>query len=311
MTLARARRSPLLLASVAALLAAAAPARAAAAEGFATDRFRPAPAGDAFFSVEAVARPASELDAPPRLNAALVLDYARAPLVLRRPDGEGALEAGQIVRHQAFARVDVAYLVSDRLVAWLDLPCLLATAGDASTEPIVGLRAPSGAALGDVRLGARVRLLGAPDAKLQLGLAHALTLPTGDPASYAGDGRVGFDETLVAGGLVDARRGVWSTTVGLRLRPAHAIVDKRIGNEITFGAAYAMLASKRRVSLGLEAFGAAGIGAGTRGVALEVLVAARARVSRWVFGAAAGPGLTSGPGTPSWRLLATVAWSPF
>jgi hypothetical protein len=296
--------------AAAALLLAATSAGGAHAEAFTADRFRPAPIGDAFAAVEAVARPAAEGERLPRLHVGIGLDYAKAPLVLREMQG-GRLEAGQIVGHQAFAHVQASYVLGDRVVAWLDAPCLLDGAGDVSTASVVGAATPSGAAVGDLRLGARVRLLGAADGPFQLALSHALTLPSGDRAAYAGDGRVGFDEALAAGGLVDRRRGVWAATVGLRLRPERAMLDKRLGDEITFGAAYALLAAQRRVSFGLEAFGAAGVGAGARGVSLELLVAARARVARWTFGAAAGPGLTSAPGTPSWRLLATAGWAAF
>jgi len=43
---------------------------------------------------------------------------------------------------------------------------------------------------------------------------------------------------------------------------------------------------------------------------LEALLGARYRVGFLVFGAAGGPGLTRAPGTPSYRLLASIAFSP-
>ncbi len=287
--------------------------RPARAEGFVADRFHAAPAGDSFFGVESAAtRPpaGSPLDEEGNLRAALVLDYARAPIVVRQSDA-GGLEVGKVLGYQAFARADLAYDVDDRVLAWIDVPFLLAASGDAETAKLVQIRAPSGASLGDVRLGARVHLAGARDGAFQLALSNALALPSGDREQFTGDGRVGFEESIVVGGLVDARRGIWSASAGVRLRPDRALVDKRVGNELTFGAAYALTASRRRVNFGLETFGAVGVGAGARGAALELLVDARVHLSPWFVGFAAGPGLTSALGTPSYRLIATAGWAAF
>lgn len=306
--------SPRALAAVSAVTFAAAicaaPARVRA-DGFVADRFRPAPAGDAFFGVESAAtRPAADPLGVGRLRTALVFDYAAAPIVLRQNDAAG-LDAGKVLRHQAYVRADVAYAVGDRALAWIDVPFLVAASGDAEAAKLVQIRAPGGASIGDVRLGARVHLAGASDGPFQLALSNAIALPTGERAEFTGDGRVTFEEALVVGGRVDAGRGLWSATAGVRLRPDRALGDKRVGNELTFGAGYALTASRRRVTFGLESFGAVGIGAGARGVALEVLVDARVHLSPWFVGLAAGPGLASAPGTPSYRIVATAGWAGF
>jgi hypothetical protein len=296
------------LASLASLVTAA-----ARADGFVADRFRPAPAGDSFFGVESAASMRATESGEPeqgRLRAAIVLEYARAPIVLRQSDAAG-LEVGKVLGYQAFARADVAYAVGERVLAWIDVPFLVAASGDEEAAKLVQIRAPSGASLGDARLGARVHLAGARDGAFQLALSNAIALPTGDRAQFTGDGRVSFEESLVIGGIVDARRGLWSASGGVRLRPDRTLADKRVGNELTFGAAYALTASRRRVTFGIESFGAVGLGAGARGVALEVLLDARVRVAPWFVGVAAGPGLTSAPGTPSYRVVATLGWAGF
>lgn len=283
----------------------------ALADGFVADRFRPAPAGDAFFGVESAAtRPATDTPGDGRLRTALVFDYAAAPIVLRQNDAAG-LDAGKVLRHQAYVRADVAYAIGDRALAWIDVPFLVAASGDAEAAKLVEIRAPGGASIGDVRLGARVHLVGSSDGAFQLALSNAVALPTGDRAQFTGDGRVAFEESVVVGGHVDAGRGLWNASAGVRLRPERALGDKRVGNELTFGAAYALTASRRRVTFGLESFGAVGIGAGARGVALEVLIDARVRLAPWFVGLAAGPGLTSAPGTPSYRIVATAGWAGF
>jgi hypothetical protein len=288
----------------------AVPARARA-DGFVADRFRPAPAGDAFFGVESAAtRPAADPRGDGSLRTAFVFDYAAAPIVLRLNDAAG-LDAGKVIRHQAYVRADVAYAIGERALAWIDVPFLVAASGDAEAARLVQIHAPGGASIGDVRLGARVHLAGAADGAFQLALSNALALPTGDRAEFTGDGRVTFEESLVVGGRVDAGRGLWSATAGARLRPDRALGDKRVGNELTFGAGYALTASRRRVTFGLESFGAVGLGAGSRGVALEVLVDARVHLAPWFVGLAAGPGLASAPGTPSYRVVATAGWAGF
>ncbi len=301
----------LLAAALVAPLALAAPL--ARADGFSVDRYRATPAGDAFFAVESAAsQPLEGGDGAGEgnLRAAVVFDYANAPVVLRQAAGSG-LELGKPVSYQAFAHADAAFDVSDRVIAWVDAPFVVASSGQAGAASLLGMHEPSGSALGDVRLGARVRLLGAKDGAFQLALSDAIALPTGDPQQLAGDGRLAFEESLVAGGLVDQQRGLWGASLGARLRPDHAIGDRRVGNEVTFGAAYALFAARRRVSFGLETFGAVGVGSGSRGVALEALVDARVHLSPWFVGVAAGPGLTSAVGTPSYRLLLTAGWAAF
>ena len=52
--------------------------------------------------------------------------------------------------------------------------------------------APSGAAVGDLRIDADVRIVGANDSPFKLALGAAFYAPTGSPSQYTGDGRRRF-----------------------------------------------------------------------------------------------------------------------
>ena len=87
------RRCPLALAALSLLLAApAARAQPAAPQGWALDRFEPAPAGDPFFLAEHPWYSSTRI-----LAAALVLEHALSPLALRREYADGTVREDAIV----------------------------------------------------------------------------------------------------------------------------------------------------------------------------------------------------------------------
>ena len=272
-------------------------------EPFALDRFEASPAGDRFFGV-AGADPAGKAT----LRLSLVLDYAYRPLVLYRNDGDD--DVGGIVSNQLFAHLGASLSLFDRLQLSLNVPFALVTSGDSPTTSGVALASPSGAAIGDLRAGLRLRLLGAPRGPVQLALGGVIFFPTGDRDSYAGDDTVRGRPELVLSGETEGL--AYAVQTGVLLRPARTFAGSEITNEFSFGAGIAALLLDRKLQIGPELYGSTTLENGfERGTTnLEAILGARGRVSSIVLGAGIGPGITKGLGTPTLRCLLSIAYAP-
>src|SRR5690606_28764978 len=119
-----------------------------------------------------------------RFGATLGLSYARSPLVEDVMSGDTLIESRQLIRNQLHASLGLSFGLWDRVTLHGTLPVSLVQTGDA---PGAGSTLPqlASTALGDLRLGARVRLLGGlegdPPARAGLGLDVSVVLPTGNP----------------------------------------------------------------------------------------------------------------------------------
>ncbi len=122
-------------------------------QGLALDRFDPAPAGDRMFGVPS---PYAAGDLTP--HAMLLLDYAHNPLILRTVPADSSV--GAVVGNQLYLNLDVGLSLWSRLYVDLDLPIAVFQNGDSPSALGQGFTSPSAAQLGDLRIGARVRLWG-------------------------------------------------------------------------------------------------------------------------------------------------------
>jgi OOP family OmpA-OmpF porin len=278
-------------------------AAAQTVEPFALDRYEPTPAGDRFFAV-----PGADPAGHGTFRAGLVLDYAYRPLVVYRNDGEE--DIGSLVSDQLFLHAGVGVGLWDRLQLSLNAPFALVTSGDSPTTGGVQIASPSGAALGDLRLGARVRAVGAARGPVQLAIGGLLYLPTGDQDSYASDGSVrGRPELILSG---EGESFAYALETGLLLRPSTTVADTEVTNEVSFGAGIAGLLANRKVQIGPELYGSTTLENGfERGTTnLEAILGAKVRLSSFVVGAGVGPGITRGLGTPTLRGLLSLVYSP-
>jgi outer membrane protein OmpA-like peptidoglycan-associated protein len=297
------RRLVIALSVLAALGAIPSTATAQTVQPFALDRYGPTPAGDRFFAV-----PGADPAGHGTFRAALVLDYAHRPLVVYQNDGED--DIGSIVSDQLFLHAGASVGLFDRLQLSLNAPFALVTSGDSPTAGGVQLASPSGAALGDLRLGARVRFAGEARGPVQFALGGLLYLPTGDEDSYASDGSVrGRPELILSG---EGKTFAYAVETGILLRPTRSITETEVTNEVSFGAGVAALLADRKVQIGPELYGSTTLENGfERGTTnLEAILGARVRLSAFVLGAGVGPGITRGLGTPSLRGLLSLAYSP-
>ncbi|MCC7539456.1 MAG: OmpA family protein [Deltaproteobacteria bacterium] len=295
-------RATSLLASLLALFGAATVARA---DAFTLDQYRPAEtATDGF----AISRPDDQ--GHMRIGAWLHLEYANDPLVVETQAGDADTEDGSIVEHQAVLHLGGALGLVDRLVVFVTLPINVVMEGD----DIMGQPAADGASLGDLSIGARVRLLGAPRESFALGLQLALSAPLASAAasdsSFSGDDSITARPELLA--EVRAGRFRLTANLGARFRGEQQLQAVTIGQELTWGVGATIGLADRLLDAHLEAYGATTFdGFGDRATTpAELLAGLKLYPTRGlVVGLAGGAGLSRGAGSPDARVILMIGWT--
>jgi outer membrane protein OmpA-like peptidoglycan-associated protein len=288
---------------VAANTALATPARAQTQPSLALDRFTPAFAGDRMFGV---ASPFVAGD--PGLHVMVLGDYAHNPFVLRT--ATASANVGSIVSSQLFVHLNATLALWNRVAINVDVPAALLQAGDSSAATGTAISAPSKAQLGDLRAGARVRLVGDYHDVFQVAVGGYVWFPTGGDG-FVSDKQVRGLPQLILGGRAD--RFVWSFAAGPELRGTRTIANVEQGTMLTWGGGIGfLLGEKRRFQIGPELSAALTLGdISNRTSNAEILLDARYRVlDALEVGLGVGPGLTSGIGTPDLRAVAMVAFTP-
>jgi OOP family OmpA-OmpF porin len=283
------------------MAAIAAGGQATAQEGFTLDRFQPAPAGDRFFGVQG-GDPGGHGN--PRVM--LLGDYAYKPLVLYQ--GSDETEVGSLVKNQLFLHLSAGIALWDRLWVFANMPFALVNSGDDS----LGASSTSGAAAGDLRAGARVRLVGENGSLATLALSAYVFVPTGDDTKFAGAGKVHGLPSLVLSGEDDML--AYAVNAGVDMGERSDGGGLSFGSDMVFGGAIGFLALDKTLQVGPEIYGSTAMTGSNsfkrETTNLEAIVGARLRVGPMVFGLAVGPGITRGVGTPTLRGLLSVAYAP-
>jgi hypothetical protein len=281
---------------------------ARAQQSFAIDQLEPAPAGDVFVGVPS---PYARGDLVPRVVA--MFEYARDPLRLVQTTG-----TTNVVDSQAFVDVNASFTVQDRLLVSALLPIAVAQHGQGASVSGQPLAPPDEAAIGDLRLGLRVRMIGADDGPIQAGVGAYLHLPTGKSGGFVGEGTVReVPHGAVGGRFLAGVPFLWTASVGVLVR------DSSNPSTLTYGAGLAAALLAERLRLGVEVYASTPLEDGTYALSstvnvpdrsatnAELLASANGRViGGLVVGVAGGPGLTDAPGTPAMRLVGTLGWSP-
>jgi OOP family OmpA-OmpF porin len=270
------------------------------AEGFSLLRFEPAPAGDRFFSVN----DASSSDVPEIVRAMLLGHYTLKPTIVRTDADSG--ERREIVSSQLYAHLDASVVPLPWLLLNLDAPFALIQEGE-------GPAAPDSPALGDLRLGARARLVGSEHAPFSFAPAVDVWLPTGSEDNLTGDGSFRVLPKL----NVSGRAGpfIYAANVGYLFREYLDTGSLELGNSVNFGVGAGFLLVDDRLQIGAELNGGGFVASerdenfASRTSPLEALFGAKFRVSDVVIGGAVGPGLSDAPGTAP-RVVFSVAYAP-
>ncbi len=299
------RRSVLAtVALAAATVVATPPARGQqTAEGFAVNRFEPSERGAGWFSLD-------QLDFRGGVRPAIgvVGDYQYRPLVISKND----TVVSSIVRNQLAFHLGASG-VFDRFRGGLSLP--FTGVGEGRGGVVGGVRYDPPAhngALGDLRLAFDARLLGTHDDVISLAAGLRAWLPTGSKASYMGDGDLRLSpHLLLAGG-----RGVlaYAGRFGLQYRGRDdAFGASRLGSEMIFGLSAGARLAGGDVLVGPEIQGSSLLNAdflSGRATPVLGLLGAHATAGDLRVGGGVGTGLSPGLGTPEFRALLSIEWSP-
>jgi len=287
----------------AAALTALAPT-ASAQQSLALDRFDPAPAGDRMFGVPS---PFAAGSLTPHVM--ILGDYAHQPLVIRTVQGNDKL--GITVAHQLFLHLNGGVSLWNRLNLNLDVPVALVTSGDPTSPAGPAFVAPNKAELGDLRLGFRFRIWGEYFDPFQVAVGGYLWVPTGARNAFVSDGSVRGMPQVIVGGRTS--RLVYSAAIGPDIRKAQDVVNVGQGTMLKWGAGLGLLLlDDRHLQIGPEISGAVTVRDVQKHTTnAELLLDLRYRiVDDLEVAAGAGPGLSSGVGTPDLRVVFSVAYTP-
>jgi outer membrane protein OmpA-like peptidoglycan-associated protein len=275
------------------------------ATGLALDRFDPAERGSEWFVLDT-------LDLRGRVRPAIGADFdwGHKPLLVYDANGN---QVGSVVSDQVFAHVGASLVLWDRLRLGFNLPIAVVQSGDGAALAGVTYPAPTSPALGDLRLGADVRLVGEYRSPFTLALGASLYVPTGSQNDYTSDGVVRAVLPHVnAAGEVGAF--VYAAKLGFEWRRSEIVGGVRLGDDFQFGAAAGARLVSGKLVLGPELYGSTVVEGGalrTGATPLEVLLGLHYQfVEDWRLGVGFGPGIVRGDGAPLFRAVASIEWAP-
>ncbi len=274
--------------------------------GFAIDRFEPSERGSDWFAGESL-----DLRGNMRPAVGVVVDYANRPLAVY--DASGSVKTS-VVRDQLLLHAGGSLVLGDRVRVALNLPVAAYQSGTDGVSRGVTYAAPVSPALGDLRLGADLRLLGEYGEPLTVAAGVQVLLPTGNRDAYTSDGTVRVVPRLLAAGEIG--QFVYAARVSFDYRSLNgAFAGSSLGSQMLFGASAGARLGGTFV-VGPEVYGATVVGGDdppfkVRNTPVELLFSGHATfASDWRVGAGAGPGLTRGYGEPALRVLASLEWAP-
>lgn len=263
-----------------------------------------------------VARPV--VDGHLRVGGQLHLDYAKDPLVWERTQGDSDTEQFSIVGHQLDATFALNLSLFDRLALFAGLPVTLTMDGaDESQLQSAGVGARDGAGLGDLSLGARLRIWGEADDVFAIGVSVSALFPTAGDQRFRGDAGFGFRPQLGLEFRPLGARIVLDLGALVRQDAIDEATNLLFRDELTFGVGVAVPvwraadASETWLELHAQGYGATAFDdfLGRSSTPFEVIGGLKLfHQSGFVAGAAAGAGLTRGLGTPDLRAIAMLGF---
>lgn len=240
----------------------------------------------------------------------LQLDYANDPLVLELLPGDTDSEAAAVVSDQLVGHVSGWVGLWDRLVIFVGADVNLVMQGDSFRDPATGVTGEQadGTTMGDVRLGARVRLLGENDDFFSLAGQLTATVPVATTAKpdqrFSGESTL----TIMPELLAEMRPGPLKITLnaGIDIRKNQELGRVALGHELTFGLGLTVNVVEDRLDFIGEVFGNTALSdfGNRESTPLEFLAGGKLWVSKvCAFGAAGGAGLLRGVGAPDFRVV--------
>jgi outer membrane protein OmpA-like peptidoglycan-associated protein len=301
------------IALVLALLAAAASTLSATsssaqtASGFSLDRFNPSERGSEWFALDSL-----DLRGHLRPAIGVVGELADSPLVLYNADGS---VRSKPVQYQLVLHPGASLVLWDRLRVGFDLPIAVYESGNGGSVDGVTYQGVGSAGIGDLRLGADVRLLGQYGDVFRLAAGTQVFVPVGSQSGYLSDGsiRIVIPRVQVAG---DVDWFSYAANVGFNYRnDTSTFGGTPLGSEFVFGASAGAHLFDRKLLVGPELYGSTIVTNGSAfaktNTPLELLIGGHYLIAdSWRVGLGVAPGLTRGLGEPAVRYLASVEWAP-
>lgn len=292
------------------LLCLALPA-SALADSFPVQRFNPGETPEDPF---AVSRPADF--GHMRWGLQLHADYANDPIVVEGLVNNQAEEVAAAVANMLTLTPAFSIGLVDRVVLFTSLP-IYAVQETGDGDLLQGQPQGDGAGLGDFRLGGRFRIVGEAYDTFALAAQLTATVPTArliaPSSNFSGENSLSAHPELLA----EVRAGHFSLTLntGVLIRQPQEQLQLDANQEITagLGAAYRVLESKE---FSLDATAQVLAATTVNNPLLRELTHAETHVgvrgtlgNGLVFGAAGGPGISRGYGSPDVRLIAMIGYS--
>ncbi|MCA9581651.1 MAG: OmpA family protein [Myxococcales bacterium] len=264
-----------------------------------------------------------------KFGAHLTFDYANDPLVFERitldamGNVTGRTETDRAVANHLVGSLSLHLGIADRLILFTGVPLTLWMDGDSG---VTGGPPADGTGLGDPWLGARLRLLGAPEDFFGLGLQAHVTFPVAHAIdggqAYLGERGMTFTPELLAELRLPFVQ--FTGNLGIQLREQATFGDLTIGNELRWGVGATVPLVTDRLNAHVELYGSTPLGSiakfssgsditfGTREASpMELLFGGKYHApSGFVVGLAGGPGLLRGYGSPDMRLVGQLGFSP-
>ena len=276
--------------------------------GFSLNQFDPSERGSHWFTGESL-----DLRGHEKYTVGVVGDWAYQPLVAY--DQNGNSEAA-IVKNQFFAHLGASLVLWNQLRFGINVPVLLFSNGESLDAGSTTLTAPKGAALGDIRIGADISLLGKYGDAFQLAAGLQVHLPSGKQENFVSDGST----QLKPRGLIAGDIGIfaYSASTGFLIRTnENDYFDQSVGSEWQFGGTIGLRLIDKALLLGPELWGSTVISDknaaffSKEGTPFEALLGAHYLANKnWTFGLGVGPGFTRGLGSPTTRLLFSGEYIP-
>jgi outer membrane protein OmpA-like peptidoglycan-associated protein len=286
-------------------VALAPPKARAQTAGFSINRFDVSERGSDWFVGDSL-----DLRGNARPSIGFVLDYANKPLVLYSEEG---VERAVIVKDQFYGHFGASLVIAERLRLALNVPVAFVSNGQSAAWLDRTIAAESGTALGDIRVGADLRLVGRYGGPATLALGAQVYVPTGQQTFFTGDGKVRLTPHLSLAGRISIFQYAVRAALNYRAQDV-VLTNVPTGTEVQFAAAAGLSLVNHSVLLGPELWGSTVVvndGAFQKETTpFELLFGVHYRPRNFRFGVGVGPGLTRGIGTPALRVVGMFEWSP-
>ncbi len=247
-------------------------------------------------------------------SAAMMLHFGKNPLVFLEAAEDGT-RRHEVIANQFAADLMGSVALFDRVSVALAVPVFLANSGEAAGA-VTGVAvdpAVSSAALGDMRLSAKVGLLRREEGADGFGVAASLdmSLPTGDGDSFVSD-----PFTLTPTLIADYKLGdlMLAANLGVRLRGLDTNVYGfvTVGNEVVWRVAGAYDVLPGELSVLGEIQGASTDWGQANANAMEGVIAGRYVLADYdiALTLGGGSGFARGIGNTKFRMFAGATWAP-